>query len=445
MDAEDSWVEQCRDGKYFREDQGWLPFRTRREVILRKKKEPVEVVFYENDHGVLEGDPNREGYYLATCWAPSKAGGAGLSRIAEMWDMSTVEEGMDVLGQVEAAFNFVLADRDGNIGYQMSGLCPKRRKAVSGFVPLPGWKEENDWQGFVSHEDLPRCLNPENGYFSTSNEDLNRYGRARPINMPMGPYRADRINRFLEEKSDFTPSDMFRMHFDVYSPQAELFMEILRPMLPDTPQGRILRDWDLCYSADSKGAFLFEEFYKALYGQVFGRHGFGEAVTDYLTNETGMFCDFYHNFDRVLLSGDSVWFEGESREDLYGSAAEEALKVSPRTWGEVRKVMLSHALFGGKLPAFLGFDRGPIVIIGNRATIHQGQVYRSAGRTTTFCPSFRMVMDLSTEEVRSNLAGGPSDRRFSRWYCSDLKNWVAGKYKTVRPEGTGSKRSRMYP
>jgi penicillin amidase len=29
------------------------------------------------------------------------------------------------------------------------------------------------------------------------------------------------------------------------------------------------------------------------------------------------------------------------------------------------------------------------------------------------------------------MAGGPSDRRFSKWYCSDLENWISGKYKTI--------------
>jgi len=62
---------------------------------------------------------------------------------------------------VESAWNFVLADHHGNIGYQMSGLVPKRRESLRGLVPLPGWKSENDWQGFVRHEDLPRAINPE--------------------------------------------------------------------------------------------------------------------------------------------------------------------------------------------------------------------------------------------------------------------------------------------
>jgi penicillin amidase len=439
MDAEDSWVEKCRDGMYYREEDGWVPFRVRREVIKRKKKEPVELLFYENEHGVLDGDPSEEGHYLATRWACSESGGRSLSCILGMWDAETVEQAMDLLGRIEVSFNFVLADTGGNIGYQMSGLMPRRREGVSGFVPLPGWETRNDWQGFVGHEELPRSLNPEQGFFATANEDLNEHGTAKPINMPMGSYRSDRIASILKKRTDFTFPDMVEMHFDVYSLQAEAYMEVLTPLLPDTDQGRILRAWDRCYTADSRGAFLFEAFLMALYREVFGKSGFGEPVLDFLLEETGTFIDFYRNFDRVLLSETSSWFGGEDRERLYERVAARALDVSPKPWGETRRVMMGHILFGGKLPRFLGFDRGPITIIGSRATIHQGQIYRIGGRTTSFCPGFRIVTDFSRPGVRSNLAGGPSDRRFSRWYCSDLENWKRGECKTVVPIPVGGR------
>lgn len=440
MDAEDSWVERCKEGRFYRQGDGWIPFRVRKERILRKGKHAAEVFFYENDHGVLDGDPRTEGLYLAIRWAASESGAATINHIFRMWDCRDVAEGMALLGKAEAAFNFVLADRHGNIGYQMSGLFPKRRQGVSGFVPLAGWLKENDWRGFAEPEDLPRCINPDEGFFSTSNEDLNGYGRAKPINMPMGPYRAERIARLIRERDrPLTVEDMFRMHMDVYSPQAERFMGVLKPLLPDTPDARILADWDLRYDAGSEGATLFEAFYKALHREVFGRHGLGEGALDFLERETGTFADFYFNFDRVLLAEQSAWFCGVAREEIYRKAAAAALAVRPRAWGETRKVMLSHILFGGKLPSWLGFDRGPITIRGSRATIHQGQIYRSGGRITTFCPSYRFVTDLSRDEARTNLAGGPSDRRFSRWYCSDLKNWIDGRYKTLRPEGARGK------
>ena len=75
MDCIDSWVEDCRDGKYRRGDN-WLPFVSRSEVVRRKKNPPVEFVFYENNHGVLDGDPTAEGYYLATRWSAREDIGA---------------------------------------------------------------------------------------------------------------------------------------------------------------------------------------------------------------------------------------------------------------------------------------------------------------------------------------------------------------------------------
>ena len=435
VDASDSWVEQCRDGCCYRAaGDTWQPFRERREIINRKKKPAVEVVFYENEHGVLDGDPHREGYYLATRWAPGEGGAAALEAIFEITRAVSVEDGMAALSKMESAWNFVFADREGNIGYQMTGWAPRRRQGVTGLVPLPGWKAENDWQGFLSPAEMPRCVNPVEGFIATANDDLNALGEADPINMPMGAYRAERIRGLLQESEGVTVEDMMTMHFDLYSLQAERFMAILAPLLPDTPRGAILKSWDRCYDAASPGAFLFERFYQELIREVFGRQGMGEKVVDFLAARTGVFVDFYANFDAVLLAEETPWFRGRSREDLYRGAAVRALEAAPREWGEDRQITLSHILLGGKLPRWAGFDRGPITGIGGRATIHQGQIYKSGGRLTTFMPSFRWVTDMAETHLRSNLAGGPSDRRFSKWYVSDLADWQAGRYKTVAPE-----------
>lgn len=435
VDAVDSWIERCRDGKYYREEENkWIGFNQRKEVIKRKKGEDVEVIFYENDHGVLEGDPFEENYYLSTKWAASDSGGVSISKILSIWDAQNVEEGMETFAKIETGWDFVFADKKGDIGFQMSGLVPKRKESASGFVPLPGWKSENDWKGFIDPSDMPRSLNPEKGYFATANNDLNSYGKASPINMPMGSYRADRINRLLEQNDKATIEDMFSMHKDIYSLQAELFMKHLKQLLPDSLIGGILKSWDYKYSIDSKGAYLFEKFYKELLNEVFGKNGFGEDAYRFLEDETGIFIDFYQNFDNVLLSDNSVWFNGRTREELYKKVAEKALDCKAKTWGSGQKFRMAHLIFGNKLPLFLGFDKGPIVIAGGRSTIQQGQIYRSAGRDTTFMPSHRTVSDLSNDDFYSNFAGGPSDRRFSKWYCSDLKNWLECKYKRTTPE-----------
>jgi len=440
LDSVDSWVEKCRDGKYYLENgDKWSSFKVRTEVIKRKKKGSVRKIFYENRHGVLDGDPFEEGYYLATKWAAAESGAETMTATLRMWDARSAEDGMNRLGKLETGWNFVFGDIDGNTGFQMSGLVPKRRENISGFIPLPGWKSENDWQGFHSLFDMPRVLNPESGFFATANENLNRYGNAKPINICMGSYRGDRIRSLLKRNKKFTKLDMQKMHYDLYSIQAEKFMEIVKPLLPKTKQGEILDSWDFNYDMESEGASLFEEFYEELLHEVFGRNGFSRTVTNYLSEETGVFIDFYDNFDNILLKEESSWFAGEKRDEIFRRVLKKALKVKPEKWGERQKITMTNIFFSGKLPKFFGFDRGPITIPGGRATIHQGQIYRSAGRTTSFIASFRMVTDLSEDALHTNLAGGPSDRRFSRWYYSDMKNWKNGKYKTVANDPDGKR------
>ncbi|MCZ7529017.1 MAG: penicillin acylase family protein [Acidimicrobiia bacterium] len=427
MDAVDSWVEDCRDGAFRRNDE-FVPFTERREQILVKKGDPVDVVFHENMHGVLDGDPNVEGLYLATRWAPAESGAATLNATAEVWGARNVEDLQRVLGRIETSWNWVTADSTGRIAYQMSGLFPVRPEGTSGFVPMPGWDPEWDWRGFAEPEELPRVLDPPEGMIVTANNDLNRFGDVDPINMPMGDYRARRIESLLSED----PPDLAtfkRIHADTYSLQAEEVMSILRPLLPDSAVGRRLAGWDCHYDLDSRGAALFENFYRELLVEVFAPGGMGQPVVDHLVDTTGIFIDFYQNFDRVLMAETSSWLGDRNRESVFRAAFDRVDGTENRTWGEVNRVTLTNILLGGKLPRWAGFDVGPIAIPGGRATPHQGQIYESAGRQTSFAPSLRWMADMGRSEIHTSLAGGPSDRRFSKWYTSDLERWKRSEYK----------------
>jgi penicillin amidase len=441
MDAVDSWIEDCRDGRYRRDAPGgpsWEPFRVRTETIKRKRKPSVTVRFYENDHGVLSGDPNVPGLQLATRWASGSGTGAvSLQATFDLLHATDVTTGMQLVGRIETAWNFVLADRHGSIGYQMSGLMPRRAAGRNGLVPLPGWDPANDWQGFVPPGDLPRAFNPASHFIVTANDDVNHLGRVRPINLPMGSYRAERIAAMLAARDDWGLESVQQLQMDLVSPQAAFFMAVLRPLLPPTPEARVLADWDLRYDAGSRGAVLFERFYRELLVIVFGAVC-GENVLRFLLDETGVLVDFYANFDGVLLCPDSAWYGDEGRDAVFRRAAERALADPASTWGEIRQLTMRHLLLGGRVPSWLGFDHGPVSLAGGRATIHQGQIYRAGGRQTSFAPSYRLITDLGEPAAYTTLMGGPSDRRFSRWYTCGVADALAGRFKRLRPGGAST-------
>ena len=431
MDMIDFMVEHCRDGKYRRGNK-WLPFKVREEIITVKKGEQITERVYENELGILEGDPTVEGYYLLMRWAAARDCGAGDMNYIKVMKARSVKEAMEYQSRMESgSWNMVLADSGGNIGYRMTGRLFRRPPGASGMVPLPAWDPANIVNDFISPDDFPTRYNPPEGYIVTANQNLNAWGKCRPINLPMASYRADRITELLKREKQADVEYMKRMHFDLRSKQAELFLEAMKTLIPDTENGRILKEWDCLYTADSRGAMLFESVYLELVLSVFGDHGIGRDIMSYLLNETGLFNDYYGNFDTILMRHHSAWFGDLERDIIFRHALEKGLAVRAVPYNKTRKVMISHLLFGGKLPRFLGFDRGPIRLPGSRATIPQGQIFRSAGRTTTFSPSFRFICDLSTEEAHTTLAGGPSDRRFSKFYFSDFINWMNGVYKIL--------------
>ncbi len=95
--------------------------------------------------------------------------------------------------------NFIYADVDGNIGYQMPGRIPIRAEG-DGRIPVPGWTNQYEWTGFIPFEELPSLYNPPEGFIVTANnavvDDSYPYHLAREWSYGT---RAQRITDLIEE------------------------------------------------------------------------------------------------------------------------------------------------------------------------------------------------------------------------------------------------------
>jgi penicillin amidase len=440
MDMIDYFIEEVQDGKY-RTSAGWVELEERTEIIKRKKKDDFKFKFIETERGVLECPPTNEmpedGLYLCRAWSGHVNGAAkSLDAIYELHKAETAQQAADIASKVTISCNWIMSDVKGNIVYQQSGILPDRNH--SGLYPLPGWRPGAYWNGIHDPSKHARIENPPEGFLVTANENLNQEGKPLSINACMGSYRSDRIKTLLSNTEKLDIDDMITIQTDLFSNQADIFLEKLSPFIQNSGNAEILNKWDRKYDKNSYGAVVFEKLYQEILMEVFGRRFLGEDVFLHLQKKSPILIDFYDNFDRILLDDEyedsELWFDG-SRSSVYKGIVEKVINELDmndlKTWKEVNNLTMTNIFFDGKAPGFLGFDYGPIYIQGGRATVVQGQVYEAYERTASFCPSWRFICDMSESKALTVLAGGPSDRRYGPHYLNDIEKWINFKYKTL--------------
>ncbi|MBI4671621.1 MAG: penicillin acylase family protein, partial [Chloroflexi bacterium] len=166
------------------------------------------------------------------------------------------------------AQNFVYADAQGNIGYQMPGNIPIRAQG-DGTVPVPGWTGENEWTGYIPFDELPMVLNPSNHFIATANNQVapNTYKYLITRDWS-APYRAARITELLQAQDKLSAADLAAIQGDVYSlPLVELAKYVQELPTDDFLSRRALdyvKAWDGKMTHDAQAPAILEATFHAL-------------------------------------------------------------------------------------------------------------------------------------------------------------------------------------
>jgi penicillin amidase len=230
---------------------------------------------------------------------------------------------------------------------------------------------------------------------------------------------------------------MQQLQYDVISMQARDLLTIFLPHIPEGLVKQRLAAWDCNYSPGSKEATLFTWLYRNVLLEIFGQDpqhqgGIGWRRMLYLCTRAGFSMMIVTCIDRLLHQRDSLWWQGRDKGELIARAASRLTADQFRPWGTVNAFRFTNRYFERQLGGrALGFHTGELPMPGCHATPFQGHLLRAATRETTFAPSYHFVADLGTDEAWSNLPGGPSESRFSRWYKSDIPRWCEGAYKQL--------------
>jgi penicillin amidase len=381
----------------------------------------------------VHGEP---GYYLSTAWAGHGEGsGRAISVWLEVAKAGSALEAMDAARESpQPSLCWIVADRQGHIGMQASGWFPRRRAGNGGQVPVPAWNAKNHWQGWIDSRALPRVYDPPEGFVATANENINQPQGPQLVTLPVPDYRKRRIVERLLELPAATVRDMQELQYDVHSVQARELLEEFVPYLPDGPVKRRLAAWDCRYAPASREATLFAALYRNVLLEVFGHEeGIGWRRMLYLCSRFGYSTMVLSAADRVLVRSDSSWWRGRDKGELVRRAAQRLAHERDRTWAKTNAFHFSNRFFDLRVGRMLGLRTREMAMPGCHATPFQGHLLRTATREATFAPAYHFVADLGTDEAWSNLPGGPSESRFSRYYKSGISLWRRGRYRRLAP------------
>ncbi len=343
--------------------------------------------------------------------------------------------------------NFVYADVDGNIGYQMPGRVPIRA-AGDGSGPVPGWTGEYEWVGEIPFDALPSVFNPPQGWIVTANHavvDPSAYPFFLGKSWDHG-YRARRIIQLLTAQDTLSVEDMQRIQSDTRS----LFADDLLPLLLNRlPQEDVLsraafeqlRDWDRFSTRESVGALIFEALWVQLAHAIFDDE-LGDALAgEVISTDTATKLAVLDALrDPAAPWWDDVTTEATETPDLIIARAwRNALaslkarfgeRVTDWQWGRAHVLSFRNQTLGrsGIAPIERLFNRGPFAVDGASSAVNNiGNA--GPGFEATSLPSWRMVVDMAdfTRAVAIHTTG-QSGHAFHPHYDDMIPRWREGQY-----------------
>jgi penicillin amidase len=397
---------------------------------------------FENDQGTLDGCPDTlgPGFHLSVAWSGNRGGsGPAIAAWLKVVSAESTRQAMDIVRECQQpTLCWVFADREGHIGLQTCGRFPRRTPPYNGLTPIPAWDEANHWSGWLDSSHLPSVYDPPEGFLATANEEINPPGLPVLVTQLLPGYRKRRVTERLALLPQATLADMQAMQYDLFSLQARELLDVFLPHLPDSPLKQRLEAWDCCYRPESREATLFQRLYVHVIYEALGHEqGVGWRRIVYLCTRIGYSMMVLIAADRILKNDNADWWRRHDKGECIRRAAERVAKEPEAPWSAINYFHFADRFFGShQVGRMLGFKSRRYPMPGNHATPFQGHVLQTATRESTFAPSYHFVTDLATDEAWTNLPGGPSESRFSRYYKNDIPRWVAGQYKLLRPEAT---------
>lgn len=403
--------------------------RVEEETVRVRGGPPVPLTIRSTPHGpVVHADSSRR---LALRWTAAEPG-LRFPLLALNQASTWAQFRAAIADWQHPPQNFVYADVDGNIGYQVAGLLPIREGHV-GDLPVEGTVAQPEWAGFIPFDRLPSAFNPAAGMAITANQNPFPPDFRYPVHGNFAPlYRARQIQARLSGRTSLLPSDMMTIQQDVYSS----FLHFLAREVVVAVKGKsltsplllgavgLLEKWDGQMEASRAAPLVITLIWDRVRVAVANRAApaagqaydsqMAPAVVERLLRERPH--DWFADYDEMLTETTVAALEAGAK--AHGN--------DPAGWslGRVQKAQMSNPIFGGMsiLRGPLGFwTRLPTTgLSGSPTSVHQ--------ITPGLAPSMRMVVDLGALDASLlTLPTGQSGQMLSPHYKDQWNAYINGK------------------
>ncbi|HEU5262389.1 MAG TPA: penicillin acylase family protein [Gemmatimonadales bacterium] len=421
VDDVDYFVEELSpDSMRYRDARGWADVEAVAETILVRGGTPLIYRRLRTANGPLI-ERESGGPPLAMRWVAQDAS----DEISALRGMGRATNWNSFAAAVERfrspEQNVVYADADGNIAYMLAGHVPVRRGAARD--PQPGSTGAGQWQRYLTPAELPRHLNPPEGFIVTANNRI--IGDEYPFYISGSweqPYRAQRIIELVRQNSAATAQSVGRAQLDA----VDVFCRAIAPLAARAAlaAGRAevadrLRAWDGSMAPDRTEPTLVWSWYRELERLVYDSASPGYRPLEPL--------------DRWIAEGRSAW---SNLPALERRAMERVLPQATNVpWGSVHRTVQEHPL--GAVPLLgrlLGFTLGPFPNGGGNYTVNVASTDEDvAPFESSWGPSLRHVVDFGHVDDAGGLIlpTGQSGHPLSRHYRDQTERWLRGELWTV--------------
>lgn len=464
-DTQDLFIERVNpdDPSQYEVDGDWVDFESRTETLRVAGREDVVYEVRSSRHGpVISGTFLDEGefdgssvaeipdeYVVALAWKALEPSTI-IDAFIGINFATSHDEFMEAVDQWDIApQNLVYADVEGNIAYRATGDIPIRASG-DGRYPIPGWTSEYEWVGSVPQEEMPRMLNPPQGYIESANQPILRPGSTPVIGIDGAyGYRAQRIIDMILATDSHDVVSMQQMQKDTADGSAEFLVPRLLAIDPgddDTVAEiqELLEGWAAEEAYQASGESSGAAVYMAVWRQLLGNTFHDELPEDY---QPGGGSRWFEVVRRLLESPDDLWWddvttpETEPMEKVLIDSMRDAhqeltdlLGADPEnwSWGALHLANFESQTFGqsGIAPIEWLFNRtAPPRVGGSESIVNAVGWDTATSYVVDWVPSQRMVVDLADLDASTFVhTTGQSGHAFHENYDSMIEMWVDGEH-----------------